>query len=96
MIVPYDHVLALAGLLFILGGACAVVRRNLVMMLLGLEIMLNAATVAFVGAALHWGQLDGQAIVLFVMAVAATEVAIGLALIVCHYRDTGTIGPDDL
>jgi NADH-quinone oxidoreductase subunit K len=93
MIVPFSHVLLLAGILFLMGMFCAVTRRNLIMVLIGLEIMLNAAAVAFVGAALHWGQVEGQAVVLFILAVAATEVSIGLALVVAAYRREGTLDP---
>jgi NADH-quinone oxidoreductase subunit K len=95
MIVPYGHVLILAGLLFVLGMFCVVVRRNLIMILLGVEIMLNAATVAFVGSALRWQDMDGQAFVLFILAVAAAEVSIGLALIICAYRRTASVDPDN-
>jgi len=91
MIVPYGHVLLLAGILFVLGLVCAVARRNLVMVLLGVEIMLNAAGIAFVGAALRWQQLEGQIFVLFIMTIAAAEVSVGLALIVRAYRRTGSI-----
>ena len=91
MIVPYGHVLLLAGILFVLGLFCAVARRNLVMVLLGVEIMLNAAGIAFVGAALRWQQLEGQVFVLFIMTIAAAEVSVGLALIVRAYRRTGSI-----
>jgi NADH-quinone oxidoreductase subunit K len=91
MIVPYGHVLLLAGILFVLGLVCAVARRNLIMVLLGVEIMLNAAGIAFVGAALRWQQLEGQIFVLFIMAIAAAEVSVGLALIVRAYRRTGSI-----
>jgi len=96
MIVPYGHVMLLAGLLFLLGLFCAVARRNLIMMLLGVEIMLNAATVAFVGAALRWHNMEGQAFVLFILAVAAAEVSVGLALIVCAHRSTASVDPRDL
>ncbi|MDJ0989774.1 MAG: NADH-quinone oxidoreductase subunit NuoK [Desulfobacterales bacterium] len=93
MIVPFNHVLALSGLLFFLGLFCAVVRRNLVMILLGLEIMLNAAAVAFVGASLRWQLMDGQALVIFIMAVAASEVSVGLALVMAAYQRTGSVDP---
>ena len=93
-IVPYSHVLILAAILFLLGAACAVARRNLVMILIGVEVMLNAAGLAFLGAALRWQQLDGQALVIFIMAVAASEVAVGLALIVYSQRRTGTVDAD--
>lgn len=94
MIVPYTHVVLLSAMLFLTGMACAVLRRNLVMILLGLEIMLNAAALAFVGAGLHLGRIEGQAAALFILAVAAAEVSVGLVLIVCIYRQTGSLDPD--
>lgn len=93
MIVPFGHVLVLAGILFLLGMFCVLVRRNLIMIVLGVEIMLNAASIVFVGAALHWQNLEGQAFVLFILAVAATEVSVGLAMIVYAYRRTGSFDP---
>ncbi len=95
MIVPFAHVLILAGILFLLGVFCMLSRRSLIMMLLGVEIMLNAAAVLLVGATLHWQNLEGQVIVLFVFAVAATEVSVGLALIIWAYRRTGSVDPGD-
>ncbi len=94
MIVPYSHVLFLAVLLFLLGAVCAVARRNLVMILIGVEIMLNAAGLAFVGASLRWEHLDGQVFVIFILTLAAAEVAVGLALIVSSYRRTGSVNAD--
>jgi NADH-quinone oxidoreductase subunit K len=94
MIVPYGHVLILAGILFLLGAACALARRNLLMILIGVEIMLNAAGLALIGASLKWQQLEGQIFVIFIMAVAASEVAVGLALIVYSQRRTGTLDAD--
>jgi NADH-quinone oxidoreductase subunit K len=93
MIVPFGHVLTLAGILFLMGIFCVVVRRNLIMMVLGVEIMLNGASIAFVAAALRWQQLEGQVFVLFILAVAAAEVSVGLALIVYAYRRTGSFDP---
>lgn len=93
-LVPYSHVLILAAILFVLGAACAIARRNLIMILIGVEIMLSAAGLAFIGAAMRWRQLDGQAFVIFIMAVAASEVAVGLALIVYSQRRTGTVDAD--
>jgi len=94
MIVPHGHVLILAGILFLMGAVCAVARRNLIMILIGVEIMLNAAGLALVGASLKWQQLDGQVFVLFIMAVAAAEVSVGLALIVYSQRRTGSVDAD--
>jgi NADH-quinone oxidoreductase subunit K len=95
MIVPYSHILILASLLFLMGAACAAARRNLIMVLVGVEVMLNAAALAFVAASLRWQQLDGQAFVIFIFAVAAAEVAVGLALIVYAQRSTGSVMADD-
>lgn len=94
MIAPYSHVLLAAVILFALGAVCAVARRNLIMILIGVEVMLNAAGLAFVAASLRWAHLDGQAFVLFILAVAASEVAVGLALIVYLYRRTGSVDAD--
>jgi NADH-quinone oxidoreductase subunit K len=94
MIVPYGNVLLLAIILFLLGAVCSISRRNLLMILIGVEIMLNAAGLAFVAASLKWRLLDGQAFVLFILAVAASEVAIGLALIVYSQRRTGSLNSD--
>jgi NADH-quinone oxidoreductase subunit K len=93
MIVPYIHVMLLAAILFLIGMLCAITRRNLIMILMGLEIMLNAAAVAFVGASLQAQHAGGQVMALFVLAVAAAEVSVGLALIVCIYRQTGSVDP---
>jgi NADH-quinone oxidoreductase subunit K len=94
MIVPFSHVLFLAVLLFFLGAVCAVARRNLVMILIGVEIMLNAAGLAFIGASLRWEHLEGQVFVIFILTLAAAEVAVGLALIVSSYRRTGSVNAD--
>lgn len=93
MIVPLNHILLLSTVLFTLGMFCILARRNLIMMLLGVEIMLNAAAVAFVGASLHWQQMEGQAMVIFILAIAATEVSVGLAAIIAIYKRTGSVDP---
>jgi NADH-quinone oxidoreductase subunit K len=94
-LVPFNHVLMLAGVLFIMGAACAIARRNLIMILIGVEVMLNAAGLALIAGSMKWQQLDGQALVLFIMTVAAAEVAVGLALIVYSHRRTGSVNADD-
>ena len=95
MIVPFGHVLVVFAIIFALGAFCALVRRNLIMIVLGIEIMLNAASIAFVGAALRWQNLEGQTFVLFILAVAATEVSVGLAVIVYAFRQTGSFDPNN-
>jgi len=94
MIASYGEILFLAATLFFMGLVCVVGRRNLIMILIGVEIMLNSTAIALVGAALRWRSLDGQAFVLFLLAVAAAEVAVGLALIVYARRRSGTLDGD--
>jgi NADH-quinone oxidoreductase subunit K len=77
-----------------MGLACVLARRNLIMTLIGIEVMMNGSAVAFLAAALRWQQLEGQAFVLFILAVAAAEVSVGLVLVVYAYRRTGSIDPD--
>jgi NADH-quinone oxidoreductase subunit K len=92
--ISFGHVLALAGIVVALGLICATTRRNLIMILLGVEIMLNGVAIAFIAAALRWQQLEGQAFVLFIIAIAAAEVSLGLALIVYLYHRTGSLDPE--
>ena len=94
MIVPFNHVFMLAGAVFFLGLVCLLSRRNLIMTLIGVEIMMNATAIAFGASALRWHRLEGQAFVLFILGVAATEVAVGLALVVAGQRLTGSVDPD--
>ena len=94
MIVPLGHVFLLAGIIFSMGLVCVVVHRNLIMTLVGVEVMMNAAAIAFVAAALRWRLMEGQVFVLFILAVSAAEISLGLALVVSLYRRTGSIDPD--
>jgi NADH-quinone oxidoreductase subunit K len=88
--VPLQHALLLAILLFALGLTGVLVRRNLVFILMSIEIMLNATGLAFIVAGTRWGQADGQIMFMFVLTLAAAEVAIGLALIIrIRHRLTG-------
>jgi NADH-quinone oxidoreductase subunit K len=76
-----EYGLALAGILFVLGLVGVLVRRNIVFILLSIEIMLNAAGLAFVVAGSRWGQPDGQVMFIFILTMAAAEIAVGLALV---------------
>lgn len=76
----------LAGILFALGLVGVLVRRNIIFVLMSIEVMLNAAGLAFVVAGARWGQPDGQVVFLFILAMAAAEVCVGLALIVQIYH----------
>ena len=93
--VPLEHVLVLAGLLFIAGLVGLMVRRNIIFILISLEIMLNAAALAFVAAGAHWGQADGQIIFLLILAVAAAEVSVGLGLVLQIQRRFHTLDMDN-
>ena len=79
--VPMEYGLALAGILFALGLVGVLVRRNIIFILLSIEIMLNAAGLAFVVAGTRWSQPDGQVMFIFILTMAAAEVAVGLALV---------------
>lgn len=94
MIVPFAHVLVLAAALFVLGLACTLMRRQLIMILIGVEIMLNAAALVMVGASAYWRQADGQVMVLLLMAVTASEVAVALAMVFYLRHQKGTIDAD--
>jgi NADH-quinone oxidoreductase subunit K len=86
--------LLLAAVLFVLGLAGLLARRNLLMILVSIEIMLNAAGLAFIAAGSAWGQADGQVMFLFILAVAAAEVAVGLALVLQLHHQTKTVDAD--
>jgi len=88
--------LLLAGILFSLGLISLLVRRNLIFVLMSLEVMLNAAGLAFVVAGARWHQADGQIMFLFILAMAATEVAVGLTLAVEIYRRFKSLDVDKL
>ncbi len=92
--VPLEHGLILAAILFCLGLAGVLMRRNILFILLAVEVMLNAAGLAFVVAGAHWGQADGQVMFLFVLSVAAAEVAVGLALVLRLYKRTLSLDAD--
>jgi NADH-quinone oxidoreductase subunit K len=88
--------LVVSGLLFSLGLLGVVVRRNLLVMYMSLELMLNAANLAFVASSRFNNNLNGQVMVFFIITVAAAEVAVGLALIVALYRKRQTAHVEDL
>jgi len=97
--IPMGHALILAGVLFALGLAGLLMRRNLIFILMSIEIMLNGAGVAFVAAGSRWGQPDGQIMFLFILATAAAEVAVGLALVLRlhhHHRNLDADAVSDM
>ncbi len=92
--IPLSYGLILGGILFALGLAGLLMRRNLLFILISIEIMLNGAGVAFVAAGSRWGQPDGQIMFLFILAAAAAEVSVGLALLLRFYRQHHTLDAD--
>lgn len=86
--------LMLAGILFMLGLVSVLIRRNIIFMLISVEIMLNAAGLAFIVAGARWGQPDGQAMFIFIITMAAAEVSVGLALILQIYHQIKTLDGD--
>ncbi len=92
--VPPEAAVLLACLLFTLGLAGVLARRNLVFILMALEIMLNAAGLVFVAAGARWGQADGQVLFIVVLTLAAAEVAVGLALVLRIHRQAATLDAD--
>lgn len=92
----FPLMIGLSGILFALGVIGVLVRRNAIIIFMSVELMLNAANLAFVAFARSLNQLDGQIFVFFVMTVAAAEVAVGLALIVAIFRTKQSINVDDL
>ena len=92
--VPLEHGLLLAGMLFLLGLLGLLVRRNLIFMLLSIEIMLNAAGLAFVVAGSFWGHADGQIMFVFILAMTAAEVSVGLALVLQLHHKLRTVDGD--
>jgi NADH-quinone oxidoreductase subunit K len=92
--IPAAHAFWLAAALLAVGLLTVLLRRNLVFMLLGVEVMLNAAGLAFIAAGALRGAADGQVMFLFVLAVAAAEVSVGLALVLRLRRDHGAVDAD--
>ena len=80
-IVPIEHVLLLAVVLFLIGFVGVLVRRNIIFLLMSLEIMMNACGLAFVAAGARWGDTDGQVMFMLILSLAAAEVAVGLGLV---------------
>lgn len=94
--VPMDIQLLLAGCLFLTGLAGFLVRRNIIFMLMSIEIMLNSAALVFVIAGSHWMQADGQVMFIFILTVSAAEVSVALALILQMFHHFRTLDADAL
>jgi len=93
---PVNYYLGLAIILFIIGALGVLIRRNAIVVFMSIELMLNAANLAFVAFARFWQSMNGQVFVFFIMTVAAAEVAIGLALIVTIFKTKASIDVDQI
>ncbi|MEA3419901.1 MAG: NADH-quinone oxidoreductase subunit NuoK [Campylobacterota bacterium] len=91
-----NHYLVLSGLIFAIGLVGVLRRRNLLMLFFATEVMLNAANIAFAAVSHYYGDLTGQMFAFFIIAVAASEVAVGLGLLIVLYKKFGTLDLDDL
>ena len=100
--IPLEHVIGLSGLLFVIGVAGVALRRNLIVVLMSIELMLNAVNLAFVGFNRMWPgtaeapRLDGQVFVLIVITVAAAEVAVGLGIVISMFRNRDSVNLEDV
>ena len=94
--IPTSHYLILSTILFVIGVFGVLTRRNLIIILLSIELMLNAANLSFVTFSHARGDLGGQVISLFVIAIAASEVAVGLSIAVLLFRNRGTLDPNQI
>ncbi|RME37755.1 MAG: NADH-quinone oxidoreductase subunit NuoK [Deltaproteobacteria bacterium] len=94
--ITVNHYLVLSAILFALGTFGVLTRRNAIVIFMCIELMLNAVNLSFIALSSHLGNLDGQIFVFFVMAVAAAEAAVGLALMITFFRNKETIEVDDV
>ena len=94
MAVPIAYYLVLSAVLFSIGVAAFLIKRNIVTVFMSIELMLNAVNLTFVAFAHQWHRVNGQVFVFFVMVVAAAEAAVGLAIIIAIFRTRGTLNVD--
>jgi NADH-quinone oxidoreductase subunit K len=93
-VITLNHYLVLSAILFVIGTAGVFLRRNVITILLSIEIMLNAVNLTFVAAGRQFASVDGQVIVFFVMTVAAADAAVGLALVIALFRQRESLNPE--
>ena len=94
--VPLEHYLVLSAIIFTIGVIGVLIRRNLIVVLMSIELMLNAVNLTFVAFSNSLGSMDGQVIVFFVMAVAAAEAVVGLAIIISVFRHRQSLDPQEM
>jgi NADH-quinone oxidoreductase subunit K len=93
---PISYFMVLSGVLFAIGVAGVLIRRNVIVMFMSIELMLNAVNLAFIALGRRIGSIDGQVIVFFVITVAAAEAAVGLGIIISLFRNRATVNADEL
>jgi len=93
--VPLSWYLVLSAILFALGVAAFLLKRNIITIFMSIELMLNAVNLSFVAFANHWHNLNGQVFVFFVMVVAAAEAAVGLAIVIAVFRSRVSVNVDE-
>ena len=94
--VPLDYYLVLSAIIFAIGVIGVLIRRNLIIVLMSIELMLNAVNLTFIAFSNALGSMDGQVIVFFVMAVAAAEAVVGLAIIISVFRHRQSLDPQEM
>ena len=95
-LVPLNYYLILSAVIFAIGVTGVVIRRNLIVVFMSIELMLNAVNITFIAFSRYLGSMAGQVIVFFVMAVAAAEAVIGLAIIISVYRNRQSLDPQEM
>jgi NADH-quinone oxidoreductase subunit K len=93
---PISYFMVLSGILFAIGVVGVLIRRNIIVMFMSIELMLNAVNLAFISMGRRIGSIDGQVIVFFVITVAAAEAAVGLGIIISLFRNRATVNADEL
>lgn len=93
---PISYVMVLSAIVFAMGVVGVLIRRNIIVMLMSIELMLNAVNLAFIALGRRLGSIDGQVIVFFVITVAAAEAAVGLGIIISLFRNRATVNADEL
>jgi NADH-quinone oxidoreductase subunit K len=94
--VPLNYYLILSAIVFVIGVVGVLIRRNLIIVLMSIELMLNAVNLTFIAFSRFLGSMEGQVVVFFVMAVAAAEAVIGLAIIISVFRHRETLDPQEM
>ncbi|MCL4861020.1 MAG: NADH-quinone oxidoreductase subunit NuoK [Caldilineaceae bacterium] len=94
--VPTSYYLILAALIFVIGAAGVLTRRSALIILMCVEMMLNSVNLTLIALSRQWGNLNGQIFVFMIMAVAAAEVAVGLAIVIAHHRHSKTTNIDEI